>query len=391
MLAAAWPMAIVAPSSREPARHRAFGEIGTRHRIALRDQHLGDAAHPGAADADEVDALDLVLHRGVPSATQTSATRCGGVALAVRVRGARHRQRARAIDASQEIGKALRRQSRLRLLQCGARVDQELRVGALLVGDGARQRHHDRAQADGRELGNRQRAAAADHEVRPRIARRHVVDEGDAFGGNAMPRVCCAQARDVPLARLMHDRRPLARHRARNRRGHELVQRLRAETAADDQQPQRPVACRRSAARAAAARRSRRAADCRPIRQLCMAAAQRVREAQQDPVGAVGQHARRESGDGVGVVQHQRLARRRAHQPAGKRCEAAEAQHDVGHPPPDDRRAPRGTRPAARKDPAAACAIPCRECRGTTGSRTRRHAAAPVSPRCLRACPARTR
>ena len=61
--AAAWPIAIVDAEPRETARHRALGEIGARHAIALRREHLGDAAHAGAADADEVHALDLVLHR----------------------------------------------------------------------------------------------------------------------------------------------------------------------------------------------------------------------------------------------------------------------------------------------------------------------------------------
>ena len=52
----------VAPEPRQAPRHRAVGEIGARHAVALRHQHLGDAAHAGAADADEVHALDLVLH-----------------------------------------------------------------------------------------------------------------------------------------------------------------------------------------------------------------------------------------------------------------------------------------------------------------------------------------
>ena len=51
---------------RKARGHRARGEIGARDLVALRGQHLRDAAHPGAADADEMDALDLVLHRPDP-------------------------------------------------------------------------------------------------------------------------------------------------------------------------------------------------------------------------------------------------------------------------------------------------------------------------------------
>ena len=75
-----------------------------RHLVALRHEHLGDAAHPGAADADEVDALDLVLHRGVPSATQASATRSAASGRAsLRARdGHREQRRAHAADARGE-------------------------------------------------------------------------------------------------------------------------------------------------------------------------------------------------------------------------------------------------------------------------------------------------
>ncbi len=51
---------------RETRGDLARGEIGPRHAIALRREDLGDAAHPRPADADEVHALDLVLHRPRP-------------------------------------------------------------------------------------------------------------------------------------------------------------------------------------------------------------------------------------------------------------------------------------------------------------------------------------
>ncbi len=53
-------------------------QVGTLHRVAEIQQHLGDAAHADAADADEVDAIDLphpILHAASPSSRHSSATR----------------------------------------------------------------------------------------------------------------------------------------------------------------------------------------------------------------------------------------------------------------------------------------------------------------------------
>src|SRR5581483_8558042 len=44
---------------------RTLAEVRSADLVSQREQHLGDPAHPGAADADEVNALDLVFHRNV--------------------------------------------------------------------------------------------------------------------------------------------------------------------------------------------------------------------------------------------------------------------------------------------------------------------------------------
>src|SRR6185295_15052083 len=59
----------------QPACRSARREIGARDLVALRGEHFGDAAHAGTSDADEMHALDLVLHRLGSNATQASATR----------------------------------------------------------------------------------------------------------------------------------------------------------------------------------------------------------------------------------------------------------------------------------------------------------------------------
>jgi len=51
---AAWPIATAMPRSRSRLTFW-FRDVRARHRVAEIGQHLGNAAHPDAADADEVD------------------------------------------------------------------------------------------------------------------------------------------------------------------------------------------------------------------------------------------------------------------------------------------------------------------------------------------------
>jgi hypothetical protein len=46
------------PQLPQVARGAAFGQVGSAHGEPLVDQHLGNAAHAGAADTDEVHPLD---------------------------------------------------------------------------------------------------------------------------------------------------------------------------------------------------------------------------------------------------------------------------------------------------------------------------------------------
>ena len=137
--------ATATPSRARRARDRARGEIGAGDLVALRREHLGDAAHAGAADADEVDALDLVLHRARPQRDAGVGDAIRGVEARELARGDRHREqrvaRERAADrAASRSGVS----SSCGDLQRRAGVDEELRVRALLVGDRAGQRHDDR-------------------------------------------------------------------------------------------------------------------------------------------------------------------------------------------------------------------------------------------------------
>ena len=300
----------------EAPRDGARGEVGAGDLVALRREHLGDAAHAGAADADEVDALDLVLHRArAPSAMQASATRARRVRARDLARGdcAIASSDSRRAATARRAARRSRRELRLRNLQRRAGVDEKLRVGALLVGDRAGQRHDDRADADRGELGDGDRAAAADDEVGLGVARGHVVDEGDALGVDA------GVARTRRAARRCAARPPGARRAAARPRGSSAsaagtrsFSACGAEAAADDEQAQRPAAAGEARLGRRQRGRSRRAADCRPIRPC---AAWR-------PANASGKPSRMRSapyastrfarpGDRVRLVQHERLRRRR--------------------------------------------------------------------------------
>ena len=177
------------------------------------------------------------------------------------------------------------------------------------------------------QLGHREAASTADHEVGPRIARRHVVDERDALAFDLVARIGFAQRGDVLLSRLVDDQRPFRQRQLRERRGHEIVETRGAQAAADDQQAHRPAAAGKALAPAEAMCTRNRAADCRPTRRASRERPlQRLRKAQQDPVRAIREHARGQSRHGIRVVQHQRLASRDAHESARKRRESAEAE-----------------------------------------------------------------
>ena len=156
------------------ARRRARREVRAATPGSPGRQHFGDAAHAGAADADEVDALDLVLHRARLQGDARVGDALGGVGRAERARAATPSPAAfaRAAHAS-SVGEPLAASARAcGISMRGAGVDQELRVAR-----SARRRSRPgngtmtRADADRGELGDGHRAAAADHEVGLGVAR----------------------------------------------------------------------------------------------------------------------------------------------------------------------------------------------------------------------------
>src|SRR5450631_2732032 len=68
------------PQLFEVSRCDAFTKIGAAHLKTQIQQHLGDAAHAGTADANEVQVFDFVFHAANPS--QILATASAASALA---------------------------------------------------------------------------------------------------------------------------------------------------------------------------------------------------------------------------------------------------------------------------------------------------------------------
>ena len=104
--AASWPIATVAPSCARRRVAALSARSEPRHLIALRDEHLGDAAHAGAADADEMHALDLVLHARAPSCDAHVGDALGCVAACpAHARPAPSRAARRAVERLQALAR----------------------------------------------------------------------------------------------------------------------------------------------------------------------------------------------------------------------------------------------------------------------------------------------
>ena len=81
--------------------------------------------------------------------------------------------------------------------------------------------------------------ASANDQISPRVARRHVIDESNAFGVDFRGAIRFAQLREVLRAGLMDDLRSRCFADPLQRSRNPFVQRLCAQASADDEKPQR--------------------------------------------------------------------------------------------------------------------------------------------------------
>ena len=148
---ARWPSMHRARRALQAPRHRVGLEVRALHVVAQVQQHLGDAAHAAAADADEVDGVDAahaVVHarascRGDAGVREPLGPR---PVMAVAARGARHRARGRGragpSSSRSRVGQRARRELALRAAAPRRpRCTSELGVARLVVVHGRRERH----------------------------------------------------------------------------------------------------------------------------------------------------------------------------------------------------------------------------------------------------------
>ena len=181
---------------RQAAGNVAVAQVRAGHPVAQVQQHLGDAAHADAADADEMDGDVTLFEHGrrcspaltrLPSALRrrwrryrraspSARRRCPRVASArasVPIASAMLRAAGGMLRiSSTRSAEARRRRSRLRQHDRRAGALERQRVHRLVVVGGGRQGDQDRRPPHDRQLGQRQRARRARRRRPPGPARR---------------------------------------------------------------------------------------------------------------------------------------------------------------------------------------------------------------------------
>ena len=181
----------------------------------------------------------------------------GGVDRAGRFGGGRHCGEAAGLGGQRRDlgGQPFRREIGLVEADRAARLLQHAGIGELVLVERMRQRHQDGGPADRRKLGHGRGARARDHEMARRHPRRQIGEERRHLGGDLEPVIDLAHARQVLLARLLHDREPRVQMRLEpfDRGRHDVGHDARALAAAEHQKLQRPAGNERRIGVAAAA------------------------------------------------------------------------------------------------------------------------------------------
>ena len=241
-----------------------LGDVGALHPVAEIDQHLGDAAHADAADADEMHRSDVSRHlHAVASPLNGFAfgDRLDEVGEPVGGVGPADQQRRRGrigepVGMGDQLGKVAGEPVRVHVAlfdhPAAPGPRQHLGIGLLVLIERMGKRHHDGGPADDAEFGDGRGAGAADDEMRRGDPRRHVVEERAELGFDAEPRIGVAHAVDVLRTALLRDaeQAPHLCRQRRDRRRHEVGHEARALAAAEDQKTERLARAARRIGRA---------------------------------------------------------------------------------------------------------------------------------------------
>ena len=240
----------------QPLGDRARLGVRALHGEAVVQQHLGDARHADAADADEMDRPDVVrkARLSVHASTlpfsarrSTSAARCSVASgrptprlAAAIARAPSGSVRMAAMVPASRSGVS----SSSRNHEGASGLDQPARVRRLVVVGGVRVGHQDRRAADRRDVGDRARAGAADDEARLGQPLGHVVEEAAQVRRHAEVLVGGAHPVHVLWPHLLAEPQPRAQARVEvpHRLGHDPAEEAGALAAADHHEAHRPVA-----------------------------------------------------------------------------------------------------------------------------------------------------
>ena len=184
----------------------------------------------------------------LPAAMHRSASRAAASTLRADARRDRHLEHLRSVRREFADRRAQRIRGQIPLRQQARRADPHHRIGilGLMIVGGLRQRHEQRAQAGGLQLGDGHGAGAAQRQIRPRVRRGHVLDEGQNLGLDFKREIGGARRLDSPRAGLMADLRAARGIETRQRLRHDGIQALRALAAAEHQQARLGFAARKA-------------------------------------------------------------------------------------------------------------------------------------------------
>ena len=152
---------------------------------------------------------------GAGAATRTLARRC------------RHAGQGLARKSGKQGRELFRREFALRHEDRRTALREKAGVGRLVVVHGVRIWNEHARDAGRRDLRDGAGPGAADHEIRVRIARGHVLDEGHELGLDARAPVMLSERLDVHVSRLMRYARSCANIELSERSGYRFIQHLR--------------------------------------------------------------------------------------------------------------------------------------------------------------------
>ena len=162
MCAASWPTKTVMPRPARRRGRRAVRQVGARDLVAEVEQHFGDAAHAGAADADEMNMLDRVLHAATAAASHASDDGVDRVGLAPsRWAFTAISKQGIAPGLLQQVGQRFWREFGLLQTSQPPPASTSKRALSGWWSSTAEERHEQRCYADGRDFGHGDRAGAA--------------------------------------------------------------------------------------------------------------------------------------------------------------------------------------------------------------------------------------